>query len=124
LFEVDNVKLKKNIANFYEYFRLAAMLLGKPYKIPKLRKAKLDSKKLDALAGDYQFGPDFYSPNGIVSIVAKGGYLFSNGDWLIPLSETEFIHRRYWSHLTFEKNESGQITHLFFDEYKGEKLRD
>jgi len=103
---------------------LAAMVLGMPYEIPKLKNIKLDSKKIEALVGTYQFGPDFYIPNGKITIVAKDGYLFTNGDWLIPLSESEFIHRRYWSHLTFEKNESGTVTQLIFDSFKGKKLRD
>lgn len=104
---------------------LAAMVLGYHYDIPKLKNIRLDPKKLDSIVGDYQFGPDFYIPNGKIIIVAKEGHLFtSKGDWLIPLSEREFIHRRYWSRLTFEKNESGVITHLIFDSYKGKKLKD
>ena len=101
---------------------LAALVLGYPYEIPKLKNIRFDSKKLDFMVGDYQFGPDFYVPNGRITIVEKDGYLFTNGDWLIPLSETEFIHRRYWSHLTFEKNEKGIVTQLIFDSFKGKKL--
>jgi CubicO group peptidase (beta-lactamase class C family) len=82
-----------------------------------------DPELLAELVGDYRFGPDFYAANATVSLHAQQGHLFDGGSWLIPAGGTTFIHRTYWSTLTFERDEAGAVAQLRYDAYTGEKVR-
>ena len=88
-----------------------------------LRADPPDAELLAAAVGTYQFGPDFYRRNARVRIHAQDGHLFNGDSWLIPAGETTFVHRTYWSTLTFECGEDGQVTRLVYDGHIGERVR-
>ena len=82
-----------------------------------------DPEILAAVVGTYQFGPDFYRANGRVRLHARDGHLFDGNSWLIPAGDHTFIHRTYWSTLTFERDAGGEVTRLLYDSFVGEKAR-
>lgn len=65
----------------------------------------------------------FYRGNGRVRFHAQEGHLFDGGSWLIPAGGNTFIHRTYWSTLTFERDAGGEVTRLLYDSFVGEKVR-
>jgi CubicO group peptidase (beta-lactamase class C family) len=82
-----------------------------------------DPALLEELAGSYQFGPDFYRPNGTVRIAIRDGQLFNRSDWVMPTTgdPLHFVHRRYWSDLVFVRDAEGTITELRYDDFVGAK---
>jgi len=102
---------------------LMAMMLGSEYLAPQISAVKPNPSVLEQAEGSYQFGAEFYNPNGIVNINAKQGHLFSGQHWLMPstTSETVFIHRKYWSTLEFLRDKNGKIVELKFDNYVGKR---
>ena len=84
----------------------------------------VDEKLSKNFLGTFQFGENFYRPNGSVTITRQGNRLFSDGGPLIPIDEgtgeiRKFIHRRYWSTLEFVPDENGEIVELKFDSFLG-----
>ena len=102
---------------------LLAMVLGEPYEAPSIRFDPPEPALLAEVAGSYQFGPDFYRPNGTVTFHVQKGHLFNGIDWVMPTRKgaLHFIHRRYWSDLEFRRDESGQVVELLYDSYVGKK---
>ena len=88
-----------------------------------MRNTTPDPEILAAVAGPYQFGPDFYRANGSVSVSVKDGQLFDGDWWLMPTSHGEltFQHRRYWSVLEFHRDASGQVDRVRYDGYVGHR---
>ncbi len=104
---------------------LASAALGDAYEVLKLSIQDVDPKLANRITGRYKMGSDFYRPNGVVTIKYRNGKMYSGSYPLIPvLGEdgkiTAFIHRHYWSRLTFSEDENGQIK-LQFDDYSGQK---
>jgi CubicO group peptidase (beta-lactamase class C family) len=98
---------------------LAKIVFGEPYETPKFVKpAPLDPKILDTYVARYQFGPDFFVPNGIYSIQRKGERLQMVAPGadatLVPQTETEFFDRPFWSTVVFVRNNEGKVTHLLW----------
>jgi len=91
--------------------------------IPSIGPDPPDPVLLAAALGTYQFGPNFYKANASVQLHAQDGHLFDGQSWLIPAGETTFIHRTYWSTLTFERDDDGEVTRLHYDGHVGEKVR-
>ena len=101
---------------------IAAIFFDEPYQVPQFSAAKSRREVINAIVGTYQFGPDFYRPNGATKIFAKDGNLYtSEGGLLATPDEMTFIYRRYWSTLTFVRGENGKVTHVIFDSFKGNK---
>ena len=72
--------------------------------------------------GRYQFGPDFYVPNGIMTIVEQDGHLFEERPdgtlaGIIPLGRASFLHRPSWGSVRF-----GDGTLVMFDRFTAKKL--
>ena len=110
---------------------LLDLALGQPVAVPIMHGQRPDPDLLEELVGTYQFGPDFYRRNGLVSISVVDGHLFSGGLlsgrwWLMATSRDEmtFQHRRYWSILTFRRDENGDVTALQFDDFVGKRTTD
>ena len=100
------------------------MYLDEPYEIPRYSPAKSEKKVIEAIVGQYKFGPDFYRPNGSVRIFERDGNLYARSGGLLALTnDWSFIYRAYWSSLTFVRNDNGEVTHLLFDSYKGIKKK-
>lgn len=101
---------------------IAAILFDEPYEIPQFSAAKSRREIIDAIVGTYQFGPDFYRPNGSTEIFERDGNLYTPQGGLLSLpNEMKFIYRKYWSTLTFVRGENGKVSHVIFDTFKGIK---
>lgn len=100
---------------------LLAMTLGDDDVDPiSLSRETLDPSLLAAIVGAYQFGPEFYNPNAILSFHVQDGHLFDgDSDWMIPAGGMKFVHRVYWSGLEFRRDESGRVVELQYDSFVG-----
>jgi CubicO group peptidase (beta-lactamase class C family) len=87
---------------------LAAIVFGGQPSPPAMRIATIAQSTLEAYTGAYQYGPDYFAPNAEFNISAKSGYLLMQlGDAsipLVPLSETDFLERRFFGHISMSKN--------------------
>jgi CubicO group peptidase (beta-lactamase class C family) len=101
---------------------LIAMVLGEEYDPPRFRSDPPDPEVLAGVAGSYQFGPDFYAPDAVVSLRIEDGHLFNESAWLMPTDGEGFIHRIYGSDLSFLRDESGAVTGLQYDDYVGSRI--
>ena len=102
---------------------LMAMALDETVTPSPLRAEPPDPAMLKEVVGVYQFGPDFYRPNGKVKFRIKNGHLFYNSAWMIPAGEMTFVHRVYWSTLTFLRDESGNVDRLQYDSFVGKGVK-
>ncbi len=107
--------------------QIAGIALEKDIDPLRLINQKLNEPDVSELLGTYQFGPDFYNPNGKASFNLIKGELI--GDWggLIPVDDgsrkfRKFIYRTFWSDIEFLENEKGEVTSMRFDEYIGVKV--
>jgi hypothetical protein len=76
------------------------------------KEVKTDSKLYDGYSGDYELAPGF-----IVTITNEDGKLMAQAtgqskNELFASSETEFFLKVVDAHLTFVRNEQGQVTQL------------
>ena len=106
---------------------LAKMVFGESYETPKLVKPpRIDPKTYDAYAGSYQFGPDFFVPNGVYKIERKGDQLLivapGADATLVPQTAMEFFDRPFWSMIVFVKDNEGKVTHFLW-RYGGRDYR-
>lgn len=112
---------------FFTVPKIASILFNEPYtKLKLVTPPDVNRSLAKNYAGSYKFGQDFYRPNGIVRITAKGRRLFADGGPLIPIDDgngpiRRFKHRRYWSTLEFVSGIDGKIASLKFDSYLGKK---
>lgn len=94
-------------------FRIAALMVGKPYKEPLA--ASLPAGSLERYVGVYRLNKDD------VSIRRDGGKLFIsfglNKAEIIPVSETDFFIKGSRTHLTFSKTASGVTGFVMHDNY-------
>jgi len=102
---------------------LIAMVMGEAVEPPPILREPPDPALLAELIGTYQFGPDFYNPNGTVNVTVQDGHLFNGSHWLMPTAtgKLHFVHRRYWSDLVFHRGDDGKIVELRYDRYVGKK---
>ena len=98
------------------------MAFGEHVELARLSPDPPDPQLLAAVVGAYRFGPDFYRANATVRFHAREGHLFNGESWLIPAGGTTFIHRTYWSTLTFERDEEGAVVRLLYDDFVGERV--
>lgn len=101
---------------------LAAMLFGEAYEIPQLKTEKPSPDIVRALVGTYQFGPDFYRPDFEMRVYEQDGYLYDSWSALVPLSETAYVSRAYWSQVSFDLDAAGNAIRMHFDDYSGERV--
>jgi len=71
---------------------------------------------LASYAGQYQYGPDFFDPNAKFTLTAKDGFLLMQLEDghapLVPLSETEFLERKFFGRIVMSKDAQGNVTGL------------
>ena len=101
---------------------LLAMAMGRKVTPCPLRADPPDPSVLAAVVGAYQFGADFYRANARLTFYQQDGHLFQRGSWIIPAGELTFVHRTYWSTLTFQRDESGKINRLKYDDFIGTRV--
>ena len=105
---------------------LAAILLGQqPPAVPTMTGVSVPQTVLDSYAGHYQFGPDYFVPNGKATVKAEAGYLVlelnSFRTPLVPISTMEFLDRNFFGRLTVEKNGDGSVKTLTY-RYSGREF--
>lgn len=94
---------------------LAAILFGEKYEIPQVvPPRKLPDSALRKFAGRYQFGNDFYVPNGVYDLRVVDGVLWAEArefkNALVPQSGNEFLERMFWARMVFHSAPNGEIT--------------
>ncbi len=108
---------------------LAAIVFGEDFPNPAdFQPAEQSADALAPLLGRYRFGQDFFRPGIEVELRIDHGDLIL--DWgggftspLIPLSETRFLDRNFWTPVTFVRDAEGRVVRFVFDRnYPAEKL--
>ncbi len=107
---------------------IAAMSMNEPFEGLNLTNKSLNSNFAEKLVGSYKFDEKFYRPNFELEITYEDGHLISDWGGLIPIDNgndnyKEYILRTYWSSIVFVEDESGNITHMKFDNHKGIKSK-
>lgn len=106
---------------------IAGIVLEEEFSPLILSSKKFEEEEVADIVGTYQFGPDFYNPNGKVNIRLENGEIVGNWGGLIPVENEsgqfrKFIYRRFWSDIEFLENYQGQVVKMSFDEFIGEKV--
>lgn len=110
---------------------LGAIAFGEePEKPPQLRPVTVSQSVLTSYSGEYQYGPDYFVPNGKVTITAQAGWLqMQLGSFrtpLVPLSESEFLDRNFLAHVIFSRDEKGNVSGLTYvyagKEFAGQRV--
>jgi hypothetical protein len=102
---------------------LAAIAFGEqPEKPPVLSAVKVPQTTLASYAGQYQYGPDYFVPNGKATLTVDGGALLLElGSFrtpLVPLSGTEFLERNFLGRVVFNVGAGGKVEGLTYS-YSG-----
>lgn len=85
---------------------LGAIVLGEqPEKPPALRAVPIPQTTLASYAGQYQFGVDYFVPNGKCTLTPDGGALVLElagfRTPLVPVSASEFLERSFFGNVVF-----------------------
>lgn len=110
---------------------LAAIVRGENYSPPAaIRPVRVDPKTLEAYAGRYEGGADFFFPGALLTIAREDDHRLMQ--WsagaravLAPVSETEFLDRLFWARVIFTRNPNGEVTRLIWrwgKDYPARKL--
>lgn len=96
---------------------VAALVFGqKGLTPPPLRAVTISQALLESYAGQYQYGPDYFDPNVKFTLTAKPGFLLLEVDDsrapLVPLSQTDFLERKFFGHVVMSKDAQGKVTGL------------
>lgn len=109
---------------------VGALFFGRePEPLPALRAEPLDRQTAAALSGAYQFGPDYYVPNALMTVRSNGGYLeATTGAYgpfgFIPIGPTRFLIRSFWLPAEFTLGADGRATELVIDGRRGRRVAD
>lgn len=100
-----------------------------PEPMPPLSADPVDPQALAALAGAYQFGPDYYVPNALITVSGNGGHLEAMvGDAgpfaFVRISPTRFLIRSFWVEAEFTLGADGRATELAIDGRRGRRVAD
>jgi CubicO group peptidase (beta-lactamase class C family) len=93
---------------------------GEPYEMFVVNPGlKIDPGTMTSFLGLYKGGPDFFIPNGVLTVLETGGHLamrWSAGglSWLVPMTGSQFYDRNYGGRITFIKDANGAISHLIY----------
>jgi CubicO group peptidase (beta-lactamase class C family) len=93
----------------------ASIIFNEQPIIRHLKDEPLRVENAELLKGTYQFGSDFFNPNFKMEIKETNGQLSCSFGELIRDTDDDFILRRFWSIIHFEKDASQKITGLTFD---------
>ena len=79
-----------------------------------MRAFKLPPEALSAVAGDYQYGPDFFAPNAKFTLLAETDYLrMERGSFrapLVPITVNQFLERNFFGVVTVSRGSGGKVT--------------
>ena len=96
---------------------LAAIVFGQqtPPSTP-LYPVTIPQSVLASYAGQYQFGPDYFTPNAKFTLTAKPGFLLMQvGEYrapLVPVSQSDFLERKYFGRVAISKDAAGSASAL------------
>jgi CubicO group peptidase (beta-lactamase class C family) len=98
---------------------LAAMVFGEsPEKAPVFAVARIPQATLASYAGQYQYGADYFVPNGKATLTVDGSALLLElGSFrtpLVPVSPTEFLERNFLGRVVFSVGASGKVESLTY----------
>jgi len=103
---------------------LAALVEGKPYEALEPQSGPPDVSSFRDMALKFQFGPDFYRANAVLTARVADGELFL--DWptgspspLIPVAKDRYIDRTYWEPVEFHRRADGHVSDLMYDRFDG-----
>jgi len=96
---------------------LVAIALGKPVPPPQLSILAVDHGTLDALAGRYQGGDDFFFPRVVLDLRRDRDWVvmhWSSGAdaILVPIGRDLFLDRTFWAQVRFTRDSGGQVQAL------------
>jgi hypothetical protein len=97
-----------------------AIALGEKYEtFSVVKPVTLTEQAINALAGRYEGGSDFFLPGAVLTLENKNGSLnkiWSSGATvtLVPQSDAKFFDRLFWAGITFVKDQKGDVTHLLY----------
>jgi CubicO group peptidase (beta-lactamase class C family) len=108
---------------------LAAIIFGQR-PVPPSMHADVPQSVLASYAGEYQYGPDFFTPKAKFTLSPEHGYLVlqlgKDRTPLIPLQPNEFLDRKFFGHLMMQKDSSGAVIGLIVrygtTEFRAQKL--
>lgn len=104
---------------------VGALVMGQPVKpMPELKPEPLTPEQASALVGDYQFGPDYYVPDALITVRNNGGHLDTMvGEYgpypLVQITPTRFLIRSFWVPAEFTVDPNGRASELVIDGIKG-----
>ena len=106
---------------------LTAIVLSEELQWMGLEPRALPTDSLNALAGVFRFGDDFYVPGGILDLEVRDGWLVDVGRdpeaALIPLADGGFLYRPVWAKVRFTTDEQGSVTGLtFYDRFTAKRV--
>jgi CubicO group peptidase (beta-lactamase class C family) len=105
-------------------YDIAAIAIGLPHTPFRPLRTGLNQKGMKPCIGTFQFGNDFYQPNGLLALVANGDefslrWLDGSVSPLIPLGPGRFMDRSYWEGVTVECDAAGNPLHLDYGKFRG-----
>ena len=107
---------------------LAAMVFGEAYEAPTLSADPLPEDVAAGIPGRYQYGPDFYNPDVIVTLELRDGHVhqvWGGGPFesaLIPQGNDQFIDRAFWSDVQFLRDDDGRVVEVQFDGFPARRI--
>jgi CubicO group peptidase (beta-lactamase class C family) len=83
---------------------IGAIVFGKKPANDPPQRVHMTRTELAKYEGTYKFGPDFYTPNNVVRMIAHDDYLevSPSSPPIVPISTGEFFDRAYWSFIRIE----------------------
>ncbi len=97
---------------------LAAIVFGQTPPSAPVRAVAVSQSVLASYSGQYQFGPDYFSPNAKFTLTAMPGFMLMQvGDHrapLVPVAQSEFLERIYFGRVAVSKDAAGNMTGLTF----------
>lgn len=108
---------------------VGALYFGEAVKpMPDIRPDPLDAKAIAAIGGTYQFGPDYYVPNAVVTVRGRDGHVEAAiGDYppfpFIQISPTRFLIRSFWVPAEFTLGPDGRASAMSIDGLKGVRVK-
>ena len=98
---------------------LAAIVFGEETpQPPPMQPVAVSPSVLETYAGEYQFGPDYFTPNAKITLTAKPGFLLMQlGEYhapLVPVSQTDFLERIYFGRVAIAKDAKGDVSGVTF----------
>lgn len=108
---------------------VGALHFGEPVTpMPTLQSDPLDARRIAALAGDYQFGPDYYVPDALMTVRGRDGHIeaevagYPPAFPFVPLGGNRFLIRSFWIEAEFTMGPDGQATGMVIDGRRGNRV--